>query len=158
MPKFITKAGLLELQAEYQEILNVKIPENLSTLNSALAQGDLSENAERDAALVDQGRLQTRTQEIEEILNDYELIDENAVAKSKTVIVGSLVKLSYSDRDEVYEVKIMGSSEADILSPIPKISNESPLGQAILGKASGASVEFRVKHRTLKVKILEILE
>jgi transcription elongation factor GreA len=158
VPHFITKAGLIELQAEYDEIVNIKIPEVLQGLNQALEAGDLSENSARDALLLEQQRLLAKKQEIEEILNDYEIIEEGKITKSKIIHIGSTVKVEYVDQNKVFDVKIMGSSEADVLSEVPRISNESPLALAILGKSVGNEVTVRVKQKKMQVKILEILE
>lgn len=156
MPNFITKSGLKELQSEYNDIVNIKIPDVLNGLNQAVSLGDLSENAARDVLLFEQQRLLARKQEIEEILNDYQFIDETSIAQSNTVQIGSIVKLTYPELDKIFEVKIMGSSEADVLLELPRISNDSPLATAILGKTLGSSVTFRVKQKILKVKILDI--
>jgi len=153
---FITRVGLTELQQEYKEVIEVKIPEVLEGLNQAMSEGDLSENSARDALLLDQQRLNARKQDIEETLNDYELIEEHT-GLSKLVRIGSTVKIEYTDTNKVFELKIMGSSEADILDPQTKISNESPLAEAILGKAAGTDQIFRHKGKTIKVKIIEII-
>jgi transcription elongation factor GreA len=156
--QFITKAGLQELENEYKEINDVKIPEILVGLNQALALGDLSENAARDSLLFEQQRMLARKQEIEEILNDYQIIDEKSPTKSRVVLIGNTVKIEYPELNKILDVKIMGSSEADALGETPKISNESPLATAILGKAIGSEATFRVKQKKLKVKIVDILE
>lgn len=160
MANFVTKQGLEDLKKEYDIVINVKIPKNLEQLNAALELGDLRENSERDTTLTEQERLNIRKQEIEDILNDYTLIDEETelAGKGKSVIrIGSHVKIEYTDREEIYEVKIMGSSEADVLSEIIKISNESPLANAIIGKTTGDKVTFKVKNKIHAVKILEII-
>lgn len=154
---FITKVGLTELQAEYKDIIDVKIPEMLEGLNQAMSEGDLSENSGRDALLLEQQRLNVRKQEIEETLNDYELIEDQLVGPSKVVRIGSTVKIQYLDSSKIYEVKIMGSSEADILDDHTKISNESPLAEAILGKPVGTEHIFRHKGKMIKVKVVEIV-
>jgi transcription elongation factor GreA len=154
---FVTIQGLNDLNKEYSEIVEVKIPANLKVLNAALELGDLKENSERDAALNEQQRLQARKQEIEEILNDYELIEENVVSKSKVVKIGSHVKIEYVLKSEIYDIIITGATEADALSEPVKISNESPLAIAILGKGVSDVGEFKVKNKIHKVKVLDIL-
>lgn len=160
MSNFITKAGLAELQAEYREILDIKVPAVLSGLNEAMAMGDLSENAARDALLNEQQSLNARKQEIEDILNDYEIIDshDHSLTTGRTIRVGSVIKLQYIDEKKDFIVQIMGISEADILADDIKISNESPLAQAILGKKVNEIVQVYVKQAKHSVKILEITD
>lgn len=160
MSNFITKAGLAELQAEYKEILDIKVPAVLSGLNEAMAMGDLSENAARDALLNEQQSLNARKQEIEDILNDYQIIDsdDNSITSNKVIRVGSVIKLQYTEEKKDFTVQIMGISEADILSDDIKISNESPLALAILGKRVNDIVQIYVKQAKHSVKILSVTD
>lgn len=161
MANFITKTGLAELQAQYDEIINVKIPEVLMGLNDALAAGDLSENSARDVLLVEQQRLNAEKQRIELILNDYELIDENALTTAdgaKTVRIGKTVKVNFPDEDKTMTLKIMGTSEADILDNPPRIGNDSPLALAMLGKKVGDEVVYRVKQTRMRAVIEDIVD
>ena len=160
MANFVTKAGLAALQSEFQEIQNVKTPAVLAGLNEALAAGDLSENAARDALLTEQQALNARLQEIEDILNDYEIIseDEVQISKNSRIRIGSTVKICYLEEKKDFIVKIMGNSEANVLNELPKISNESPLAMALLSKQAGDEVVVRFKQKRLTVKILDIID
>lgn len=155
MTNYLTQAGLAELQAELKEIVDVKLPEVLEAINRALAEGDVSENSGLDAAKLDREKLITRQTEIEDILNDFEIIDEKNAIGSKVVQIGSTLRLMYLHDNKEFEVRIVGSSEADALSN--KISNESPLAQAILGKKPGQEASFKVRSGVVKVKLVEIL-
>jgi transcription elongation factor GreA len=160
MPHYLTREGLAELQAEYDLIVKVKLPEALELLNRARAEGDLRENAGYDAAKEERAKLEARIAEIEEILHDYELIEDKAKTTatskaSKRVEIGGTVIIQYLHDNTKFELKIVGSSEADAINS--KISNESPLAKAILGKKEGDEASFKVKNNVIKVKIIEIL-
>jgi transcription elongation factor GreA len=157
MANYITAAGLQQLQKEFDEIVDVKIPEVLSGLSEALAAGDLKENSARDVLLVEQQHLNTEKVRIEGILNDYEIIEEDE-GDNKKIRIGSTVKIDYPDQDKVMTIKITGSSEADTLSKIPLISNESPLAQGLIGKTAGQEIEIRVRQSRFKVKVVEIID
>jgi transcription elongation factor GreA len=157
MANYITAAGLQQLQKEFDEIVDVKIPEVLSGLSEALAAGDLKENSARDVLLVEQQHLNTEKVRIESILNDYEIIEEDD-GDNKKVRIGSTVKIDYPDQDKVMTIKITGSSEADTLSKIPLISNESPLAQGLIGKTAGQEIEIRVRQSRFKVRVVEIID
>jgi transcription elongation factor GreA len=155
MTNYLTQQGLDELQAELKEILEVKLPDTLESINKALAEGDARENSGLDAAKIERDKLVTRQQEIEDTLSSYEIIDEQTVAQAQTVRIGSSVRIQYLSDNTIMEIKIVGSSEADILTN--KISNESPLAQAILGKKPQQDASFKNKGVQIKIKILEIL-
>jgi transcription elongation factor GreA len=155
---FITKQGLAKLQQAYQEIIDIKIPAILEQLSDAMSSGDISENSARDTVLFEQQDLLAKKQEMEEILNDYTLIDEDEVGKSKKVVIGSTVKIRYLDTNTDYVVQIMGISEANILLDPPRISNENSVAVAILGKNVGDTLTIRVKQKKSLIKILEIIE
>lgn len=154
MTNYLTKEGLAELQAELKNIVEVLLPEALDSINRALAEGDVSENSGLDAAKIDRDKLVARQQEIEEILANYEIIDESTLSQSKVVKIGSSVKIQYLHDNSEYNFRIVGSSEADVLSN--RISNESPLAQAILGKKPGDETNFKTRTGQVKVKVLEI--
>ena len=115
--------------------------------------GDLSENAEYDAAKNEQAFMEQEIKEIAEKLRNAEIIDESNL-DSKTVSIGSIVKLQDMELDEKVEIKIVGSSEADIMNN--KISNESPIGQSLIGKKKGAVVDVNTPSGVLKYKIISI--
>ena len=152
MEKFqLTKEGVSKLEAEYRHLLDVERPNVTKELVEARALGDLSENADYDAAREAQARIEARIQEIEAILGNYELIKEKTSTKS--VQVGSYVTVKMIDFDETDKYEIVGTIEANPLEN--KISNESPLAKAILGHKIGEVVEVEVA-KPYKVEILAI--
>ena len=152
MEKFqLTKEGVSKLEAEYRNLLDVERPAVTKELVEARALGDLSENADYDAAREAQARIEARIQEIEVILNNYELIKEKGTTKS--VQIGSNVTIKMIDFDETDKYEIVGTIEANPLEN--KISNESPLAKAILGHKIGDVVEVEVA-KPYKVEIIAI--
>lgn len=155
MPHYLTKQGLLDLQEELKKLLETDLPKTLAALNAARQDGDLRENAAYQTSLKIKDELTTRQQEIEEILKDYQLIEEDTSStKNKLVQLGSTVKIEYQEDKQTFEIKIVGSSESDILSG--KISNESPIAESILGKKLGDIATFKTPTGKLSVKIIEI--
>jgi transcription elongation factor GreA len=149
----LTYTGLKELEEELQELKVVKRKEIAEKIKEARAQGDLSENAEYDAAKDEQSDMEKRIEEIEKILKNAEVIDETEVDLTK-ISIGSTVTLKDCDFDEEVTYRIVGSTEADILKG--KISNECPLGEALLGKQIGDTVEVEGVDETSKYEILAI--
>lgn len=147
----LTKEGLKELQDELDELINVKRPANLKAIKEARALGDLSENADYDAAKNDQAELEGRIKKIEKMLENYEIIEKKTTDK---VGLGSTVNIKYIDDDEVDEYKIVGSQEADPFES--KISNESPIAKALLNKKVGDVVEVESPNGVYKIEITEI--
>ncbi|MBR1385256.1 MAG: transcription elongation factor GreA [Bacilli bacterium] len=147
----LTKEGLKELQDELDELINVKRPANLKAIKEARALGDLSENADYDAAKNDQAELEGRIKKIEKMLENYEIIEK----KSTDVVgLGSTVNIKYIDDDEEDEYKIVGSQEADPF--MSKISNESPIAKALLNRKVGDIVEVESPNGVYKIEITEI--
>ena len=132
----LTKEGIAKLEAEYRHLLDVVRPQNTKDLVDARALGDLSENADYDAARDAQARTESRIQEIENILNNYELIKESS--STKTVKIGSCVVIKDLSFDEETKYDIVGSIEANPLEN--KISAESPLAMAVLGHKVGEKI------------------
>ncbi len=147
----LTEDGLKELQAELDELINVKRPANLKAIKEARALGDLSENADYDAAKNDQAELEGRIKTIEKMLENYQIIEKKA---SDKVGLGSTVEIKYVDDDEVDEYKIVGSQEADPFQS--KISNESPIAKAILNKKVGDIVDVESPNGVYKIEITGI--
>lgn len=135
----LTQEGLALLQAELEQLKTVEREEVANKLKEAISYGDLSENAEYDHARSEQARIEIRISEIEEILKNYTLIDTSRrSAKRNAVSVGSLVtivSLSEDDKGETHSFRIVGSTESNIFDA--KVSNESPIGMALLGKEVG---------------------
>lgn len=135
---YLTQEGLDELKNEYEELKNVKRPEVVDRVTEARNQGDLSENAEYSAAREELAFIDGRIDELEDILKQVVLIkkDQNG-ASANSVDLGSEVVLQINGKEEVY--KVVGEWEADPTEK--KISHESPLGKALLGKKIGEIVE-----------------
>ena len=132
--QFLTKKGYDERVARLEELKVVRRKEVAQKLKEAREQGDLSENAEYDAAKDEQRDIETQIAELEEILKNAEVVQDNNTDKD-AIKMESVVKLHDVEYDEDIEYVIVGSSEADSLNN--KISNESPLGAAMLGKKVG---------------------
>ena len=147
----LTSEGFLELETELNELKNEKRPAIIEAIKEARAQGDLSENADYDAAREGQARIESRIKEIEAILSNYELIKEKS--STKTVQIGACVTIKMLDFDEEEKYEIVGVIEANPLEN--KISNEAPLAKAILGHKIGDVVEVEVA-KPYKVEIVAI--
>ena len=150
---FLTSEGYLELETELNYLKTDKRNEVLNSLKEARALGDLSENAEYDGAREEQAKLEARIKEVEYILEHATIIDDAQTEKDK-VTIGSTVSLQYDGDDEVEEYRIVGSQEADPFNN--KISNESPIAMAILGKKVGDMAEVDSPNGTYKVKIVKV--
>lgn len=150
---FLTSEGYLELETELNYLKTDKRNEVLNSLKEARALGDLSENAEYDSAREEQAKLEARIKEVEYILEHATIIDDAQTEKDK-VTIGSTVSLQYDGDDEVEEYRIVGSQEADPFNN--KISNESPIAMAILGKKVGQMAEVESPNGTYKVKIVKV--
>ena len=148
---YLTEQGLEEIKKELDELKLVKRPEVINALKDARAQGDLSENAEYDAARNEQAIVESRIKELEAMVERAEIITN---VNSDVVSIGSKVTLEYVDDDESEEYYIVGSSEADPFSN--KISNESPIAQAILGLKVGEIVSVESPNGKYNVKIVAI--
>ena len=147
----LTEEGLKELQDELDDLINVKRPANLKAIKEARALGDLSENADYDAAKNDQAELEGRIKKIEKMLENYEIIEKKSNDK---VGLGSTVNIKYIDDDEEDEYVIVGSQEADPFAS--KISNESPIAIAIMNKKVGDIVEVESPNGAYKIEITAI--
>ena len=154
MANYLTQQGLTDLKAELKEIVDVKMPLVLDSINKAIAEGDLRENSGLDAAKLEREKLETRLDEIKSITNDYELIDESK-NNSQSIRIGSNVKVKYLRDNAEFDFRIVGMSESDALNG--RISNESPLAVAILGKKVGDVGVFKSKSGNVEVKVLEII-
>lgn len=153
MAYLLSKQGLEELQKELNKIQKVDLPEVLVSLNSAREEGDLKENAGYQSAIKAKEELEARVAELESILNDYEIIEEDKI-DNKTVQVGNTVSLKLIDLNIENTIKIVGTSESNSLEN--KISNESPLALAILGKKINDIATYKAPRGQTKVKILKI--
>ena len=151
--QFLTKKGYDERVARPEELKVVRRKEVAQKLKEAREQGDLSENAEYDAAKDEQRDIETQIAELEEILKNAEVVQDNNTDKD-AIKMESVVKLHDVEYDEDIEYVIVGSSEADSLNN--KISNESPLGAAMLGKKVGDTVKVEAPAGVIEYKIISV--
>lgn len=150
----ITQEGLKEYEAELEELTVVRRKEVAEKLKEARAQGDLSENAEYDAAKDEQRDIEARIAEIEEILKNAEVYDADDESDSESVHLQSKVRVKDMAAKEELTFKIVSSTEAKSFEN--KISNESPLGKALIGHKAGQTVKVEAPIGELKYKILEV--
>ena len=149
----LTYEGLQKLESELHNLKVVKRKEVAQKIKEAREQGDLSENAEYDAAKDEQRDIEARIDEIEKILKNAEVVVEEEVELDK-ISVGCRVKILDMEYDEKLDYKIVGSTEANSLKG--KISNESPVGKALLGAKVGEVVTVETQAGDLNYKVLEI--
>lgn len=149
---FLTSEGFLELENELHYLKTTKRNEVIKTLKDARALGDLSENSEYDQAREEQANLEKRIIEVEYALEHAVVIDKSD--NDGKVGIGCQVELQYEDEDDVETYKIVGSQEADPFNN--KISNESPMALAIMGKKVGETVEVSSPDGVYSVKIVAI--
>ena len=149
----LTYAGLKALEEELHDLKVKRRREGAEKIKEAREQGDLSENAEYDAAKDEQRDIENRIEQIEKILKNAEVVVEEDVDLNK-ISVGCQVKVLDEEFDEEMEFKIVGSSEANSLKG--KISNESPVGRALLGHGIGDEITVETQAGTMKYKVLGI--
>ena len=149
---YLTNEGFLEIEEELNYLKEVKRPEVIKALKDARALGDLSENADYDAARNEQAKVEGRILELEKLLEVAELIEKRVNDK---VGLGATVKIMYDgDEDDTEEYRIVGSKEADPSNN--KISNESPLAKAIMGAKVGDTCTVESPNGNYEVEVLEI--
>lgn len=149
----LTYAGLKALEEELETLKVVKRKEVAGKIKEAREQGDLSENAEYDAAKDEQRDIEARIDELEKILKNAEVVVEDEVNFDK-INIGCSVLVYDKEFDEEIQFKIVGSTEANSLQG--KISNESPVGQALLGKKVGDEVQVETQAGFMEYKVLKI--
>ncbi len=149
----LTHAGMEKMEKELIELKTVKRQEVAQKIKEARAQGDLSENAEYDAAKEEQGTIETRIVEIEKMLRNAQVIDEDETSVDKVSLGSNVVLYDYEFEEDI-TYTIVGSTEADPMEGL--ISNESPVGAALLGKAVGEDVEVTTPGGVMKFKVKEI--
>ena len=149
----LTEQGYQELRNELDNLINVKRPENIKAIKDARALGDLSENAEYDAARNEQAEIEGRIAQLEKLLENVEIIDESKQDNSK-VNIGNTVEIKYVEEDEFEEYQIVGSQEADPFAF--KISNESPIAKAVLNRRVGDIVDVLSPNGVYQVEITSI--
>ncbi len=148
---YLTEEGLSEIEKELEYLKQVKRPEVINALKEARALGDLSENAEYDAARNEQAEVEGKIKELETMLEHVVVIKAGETDK---VSIGTKVKIKYVDDDEIEEYSIVGSKEADPFQN--KISNESPIARAIMGHKVNEEVLVESPNGKYAVEIVEI--
>ena len=149
----LTYAGLKQYEDELQNLKVFKRKEVAQKIKEAREQGDLSENAEYDAAKDEQRDIEARIEELEKLLKNAEVVVEDEIDLDK-INVGCKVKVKDLEYDEDMEFYIVGSTEANSLQN--KISNESPVGQALIGKKVGDVVDVETQVGVIQYEVLEI--
>ena len=149
---YMTSEGLEKLKAELDDLKNVKRPEIIQSLKEARALGDLSENAEYDAARSAQAECESRIAELEAMIENVEIISDEI--KKDKVQVGATVTIEYVGDDDKETYTIVGSKEVDLANN--KISNESPIAQAIMGGKVGEVKTVNSPGGSYDVKIVKI--
>ena len=149
----LTYTGLKQYEDELQDLKVNKRQEIAQKIKEAREQGDLSENAEYDAAKDEQRDIEARIEQLEKLLKNAEVVVEEEIDLEK-INIGCRVKVLDMEFDEEMEFKIVGSTEANSLQN--KISNESPVGHALLGKKAGGIVDVETQAGVIQYKVLEI--
>lgn len=148
----LTEEGRLNLEREKQHLIDVDRPNNIKALQDARSQGDLSENADYDAAREEQSRIEARIAEITEILKNVKIITKDS---SNCVTTGKNVTIEFIGMNKTESYDIVGTIEADPFEH--KISNESPLGKAIMGHDKGTTLTVVTeKGKEFRVKIIDV--
>jgi len=152
MPHYVTEEGLKALQAELNEITLNQLPSVVSSIESALKDGDIKENSPLTASREKQSELLTRLSQIETVLTDYQIITET---KDNSIVrIGSTVTVNFASNNLTATYRIVGGSEANPTGGL--ISDESPLGASLLGKKLDTSLEYKTPSGLVAVKILKI--
>ena len=149
----MTYEGIKALEDELEDLKVNRRKEVAQKIKEAREQGDLSENAEYDAAKEEQREIELRIEEIDKILKNAEVVDDDETGKD-VVTVGSTVTIFDEEFKEEAVYKIVGSTEVDILNY--KISNESPVGRALIGAKAGQKIKVETNAGELKFKVLKI--
>lgn len=148
---YLTSEGFLKLEEELDRLKKVERPDVITAIKEARALGDLSENAEYSSARERQGKLEARIKEIEYTLEHATIIENNNDGK---VCVGSVVTVKYEEDDEEEEYTIVGTNEADPFEN--KISNESPIAVAVMGKKEGDKVSVESPNGSFDIEIIKV--
>ena len=148
---YVTTTGLEEMKSELDNLIQVKRPEVIKALKEARALGDLSENAEYDAARQEQAQTEARIKELESMIENAVVIEN---VDTNEVSIGTKVTIEYVGDDDTEEYSIVGVKEADPFNN--KISNESPIARAILGKKIGDIVSVDSPNGKYDVKVVAI--
>ena len=150
---YYTEKGLKELREKLDHLKDVERPRASQAIGEARDKGDLSENAEYDAAKEAQGMLEMEISKLEETLSNARIIDESKLDSSK-VLVHSMVKIKNLTNSAIMKYKLVAQSEANLAQG--KISVDSPIGKGLLGKKLGDIAEIEIPNGNVKFEILEI--
>ena len=152
----LTYEGLKKMEVELEELKTVKRKEVAEKIKEARGQGDLSENAEYDAAKEEQGEIESRIVVLEKMLRNAEVIDDDEVSED-IISVGCRVRIWDVEFEEEVEYAIVGSAEADPMNlENGKISNESPVGQGLLGHKVGDEISIETPGGIVEFRVLSI--
>ncbi|MDR2074025.1 MAG: transcription elongation factor GreA [Oscillospiraceae bacterium] len=149
----LTEEGLKKLETELEVLKTIRRKEIAERIKAALAFGDLTENSEYDEAKNEQALSESRIMELENVLRNAQVVAENKIS-TEAVFVGCKVKLEQTKTGKKVEYRIVGSSEANPLEN--KISNESPIGSALIGKGRNEVVSIKIPSGIAEYKILDI--
>lgn len=150
---YLTKTGYEDLKAKYKDFVENRRPDASEKIRVAREYGDLSENAEYDAAKEEQAMIEAEIKAMEDQLNNYEIIDENNLS-NEVVHIGATVTISEAKKQMTY--RIVGATEANILSEPKSISNESPMGKALIGKRVNEDAQIIAPMGIRSVKVVKI--
>ena len=150
---YYTEEGLKELRDKLYHLKDVERPRASQAIGEARDKGDLSENAEYDAAKEAQGMLEMEISKLEETLSNARIIDESKLDSSK-ILIHSTVKIKNLTNSAIMEYKLVAQSEANLSQG--KISVDSPIGKGLLGKKNGDIAEIAIPNGNVKFEILEI--
>ena len=150
---YYTEKGLKELRQKLDHLKDIERPLASKAIGEARDKGDLSENAEYDAAKEAQGMLEMEISKLEETLSNARIIDESKLDSSK-ILIHSTVKIKNLTNSAIMEYKLVAQSEANLSQG--KISVDSPIGKGLLGKKNGDIVEIAIPNGNVKFEILEI--
>ncbi len=151
----ITKAGLEKLKDELEDFKGERRKEVAARLKEAISYGDLSENSEYEEAKNEQAFIEGRIIELEKMIDNAKIISDSVKSTDATVQIGTTVTVqNITDKDDPETYTIVGSTEADPTEN--KISNESPIGSALLGKAKGESIKVKVPAGMMEFKVLKV--
>jgi len=151
--QYYTEEGLKKLQEELSQLRNVERPRISQQIAEARDKGDLSENAEYDAAKDAQGMLELRISKLEEVMANARVIDESKLDNSKALVL-STVKIKNKSNGQTMSYTLVAENEADL--KLGKISVSSPIGKGLLGKKVGDVAEISVPSGKLQFEIIEI--
>lgn len=153
---YLTQEWLQKLQAELQDLKEVKRVEIAAKLKEAISFWDLSENAEYEAARNEQAQVEIRISDLEDQLKRVKIIEEGGNKADNRVKMGMTVTIQDIVAKEDMSYKIVGSTESDILAELPRISNDSPVGRALLGKKKGDVVKVEAPAGMHEYKIISL--